>query len=195
MGLLGRESGSTPRPRISSRERRSSPAIARIDLPSTDCNVKGLAMAMRPITREAVILSAARTPVGKLQGALGTLSAAQLGAHAVGAAVERAGIADPARIDEVIVGNVVSAGLGQNIARQCALGAGLPLDVGAMTINKVCGASLKSAMLAAQAIRAGDGDLFVTGGVESMSQAPHLVDGRMNRAALWVGSVARCPGG
>ncbi len=169
-------------------------APVRIDLPLTDCNVKGLAMAMRSTFREAVILSAARTPVGKLQGALGTLSAAQLGAHAVRAAVERAGISAPARIDEVILGNVVSAGLGQNIARQCALGAGLPSSVGAMTINKVCGASLKSAMLAAQAIRAGDGDLFVTGGVESMSQAPHLGRWSYEPVALWVGRVARCPG-
>ena len=131
--------------------------------------------------REAVILSAARTPVGKLQGSLGSVPAAELGAAAIGAAVKRAGIADTAEIDEVILGNVVSAGLGQNVARQCAIGAGLPSSVGAMTINKVCGASLKSAMLAAQAIRAGDADLFVTGGVESMSQAPHLVDGRMNQ--------------
>ena len=131
--------------------------------------------------RDVVILSAARTPVGKLQGALGSVSAATLGAVAIRAAVERGGITDASEIDEVILGNVVSAGLGQNVARQCAIGAGLPSSVGAMTINKVCGASLKSAMLAAQAIRAGDADLFVTGGVESMSQAPHLVDGRMNQ--------------
>ena len=130
---------------------------------------------------QAVILSAARTPVGRLQGALSSVPAAELGATAVRAAVERAGLPDLAAIDEVIMGNVVSAGLGQNIARQCAIGAGLPVSVGAMTINKVCGASLKSVMLAAQAIRAGDGELFVAGGVESMSQAPHLVYGRLNQ--------------
>ncbi|HEX7103760.1 MAG TPA: acetyl-CoA C-acyltransferase, partial [Nitrolancea sp.] len=124
---------------------------------------------------QAVILSAARTPVGRLQGALSSIPAAELGATAIRAAVERAQLPDLADIDEVIMGNVVSAGLGQNIARQCAIGAGLPSSVGAMMINKVCGASLKSAMLAAQAIRAGDGDLFVSGGVESMSRAPHLV--------------------
>jgi len=130
---------------------------------------------------QAVILSAARTPVGRLQGALSSIPAAELGATAIRAAVERARLPDLSAIDEVIMGNVVSAGLGQNIARQCAIGAGLPSSVGAMTINKVCGASLKSAMLAAQAIRAGDGDLFVSGGVESMSQAPHLVYGRLNQ--------------
>lgn len=136
---------------------------------------------MHNYSDEAVILSAARTPVGRLQGALGTLSAAQLGAAAVRAAVERAGLPDPAQIDEVLMGNVVSAGLGQNIARQCAIHAGLPASVGATTVNKVCGASLKVVMLATQAIRLGDGDLFVVGGVESMSNAPHLVDGRMNQ--------------
>ena len=134
-----------------------------------------------PTPDSAVILSAARTPVGKLQGALSSVSAAQLGATAIRSAVERAGLPDLSEIDEVILGNVVSAGLGQNIARQCAIGAGLPSSVGAMTVNKVCGASLKSVMLAAQAIRAGDGDLFVAGGVESMSQAPHLVHGRLNQ--------------
>ncbi len=133
------------------------------------------------VLNDVVILSAVRTPVGKLQGALGTVLASQLGAVAIQAAVKAAGVNDLAAIDEVILGNVVSAGLGQNIARQCAIGAGLPSSVGAMTVNKVCGAGLKSTTLAAQAIRAGDGDLFVTGGVESMSNAPHLVDGRMNQ--------------
>jgi acetyl-CoA C-acetyltransferase len=131
--------------------------------------------------REAVILSAARTAVGRLQGALAQLSAADLGAVVIRAAVERAGISEPWDIDEVLMGNVVSAGLGQNIARQCALRAGLPVSVGAMTVNKVCGASLKTVALAAQAIRAGDGHLFVAGGVESMSRAPHLVDGRLGQ--------------
>jgi acetyl-CoA C-acetyltransferase len=132
-------------------------------------------------TEDAVILSAARTPIGRMQGALGSVRAAELGATAVRAAVERAALPDPGEIAEVIMGNVVSAGLGQNIARQAALKGGLPPSVGAMSVNKVCGASLKAVMLAAQAVRAGDGDLFVAGGVESMSNAPYLVDGRMGQ--------------
>jgi acetyl-CoA C-acetyltransferase len=129
----------------------------------------------------AVIMSAARTPVGRLQGTLSQVPARRLGAAVVRAAVQRARVVDLASIDEVCMGNVVSAGLGQNIARQCAIDGGLPSSVGAMTVNKVCGASLKAVMLAAQAIRAGDGQLFVAGGVESMSQAPHLVQGRLNQ--------------
>ena len=127
---------------------------------------------------EAVILSAVRTPSGSFQGGFCSLSAVDLGAWVVKAAVERASIPNPADINEVIMGNVVSAGLGQNPARQAAIHAGLPVSVGAFTINKVCGSALKAAMLAAQAIRAGDGDLFVAGGMESMSRAPFLVDGR-----------------
>jgi acetyl-CoA C-acetyltransferase len=127
---------------------------------------------------EAVILSAVRTPSGSFLGGFCSLSAVDLGAIVVKAAVERAGIPNPADIKEVIMGNVVSAGLGQNPARQAAIHAGLPASVGAFTINKVCGSALKAAMLAAQAIRAGDGDLFVAGGMESMSRAPFLVDGR-----------------
>jgi acetyl-CoA C-acetyltransferase len=129
----------------------------------------------------AVILSAVRTPVGRLQGALSQVPARDLGATVVRAAVQRAQLRDPAAIDEVLMGNVVSAGLGQNIARQCAVDGGLPTSVGATTVNKVCGASLKAVILAAQSIRAGDGQLFVSGGVESMSQAPHLVQGRLNQ--------------
>jgi acetyl-CoA C-acetyltransferase len=101
-----------------------------------------------------------------------------LGAAAIRAAIARAKLPDLAAIDEVIMGNVVSAGLGQNLARQCALAADVPASVGAMTINKVCGASLKAVMLAAQAIKAGDGDLYVAGGAESGSHAPHLLRGR-----------------
>ena len=133
------------------------------------------------VPNDAVILSAARTPVGSLQGALGGVPVADLGATAVRAAVERAALPDLSDIDEVYMGNVVSAGLGQNIARQIAIKGGLPSSVGATTINKVCGASLKAVMLAAQAIRAGDANLLVVGGVESMSRTPHLVDGRMNQ--------------
>jgi acetyl-CoA C-acetyltransferase len=129
----------------------------------------------------AVILSAARTPVGRIQGTLSVLSAAKLAAVAVKAAVRRAALSDTSEIDEVLLGNVVSAGLGQNIARQAAILGGLPTNVGATTINKVCGASLKAVTLAAQAIRANDGKLFVVGGVESMSQTPFLVDGRLGQ--------------
>jgi acetyl-CoA C-acetyltransferase len=128
--------------------------------------------------REPLILSAVRTPSGRFQGSLSGLPAIRLGAIVVKAAVERAGIPHPAAIDEVIMGNVVSAGLGQNPARQAAIFAGLPESVGATTVNKVCGSGLKSVMLAAQSVRAGDGDLFVCGGMESMSRAPFLVFGR-----------------
>lgn len=127
---------------------------------------------------EAVILSAVRTPSGRFQGSLSGIPAPKLGAIVVKAAVERAGIKEPADIDEVLMGIVVPAGLGQNPARQAAIFGGLPESVGATTINKVCGSGLKAAMLAAQAIRAGDGDLFVCGGMESMSRAPFLVNGR-----------------
>ncbi|MFQ6027412.1 MAG: acetyl-CoA C-acyltransferase [Dehalococcoidia bacterium] len=127
---------------------------------------------------QPVILSAARTPVGRMQGSLSGVPAAELAGIAIRGAVERAGLPDPTAVDEVILGNVVSAGLGQNIARQSAMGGDLPASVGASTINKVCGASLKAVMLAAQAIKASDGQLYVVGGVESMSRAPHLVDGR-----------------
>ena len=126
---------------------------------------------------EAVILSAARTAIGKFQGGLSTIPAAQLGAVAVKAAVERAGI-DPNDIEEVLMGNVIQAGNGQAPARQAAIFAGLPAIVGATTVNKVCGSGLKAAMLAAQAVRAGDANLFVAGGMESMSRAPYLVNGR-----------------
>jgi acetyl-CoA C-acetyltransferase len=127
---------------------------------------------------QPVILSAVRTPVGKFLGAFANLSATQLGAAAVRAAVERAGLNGKAKFDEVIMGNVVSAGVGQAPARQAGIFAGLDPSVGATTINKVCGSGLKAVMLAAQAIKAGDGNLFVAGGMESMSRAPYLVDGR-----------------
>ncbi len=126
---------------------------------------------------EAVILSAARTPVGKFQGALSSVPATELGAIAVKAAVERAGI-NPEEIEEIIMGNVVQAGEGQAPARQSGIHAGIPPTVSASTINKVCGSGLKAAMFAAQAVRAGDADLFVAGGFESMSRVPYLVSGR-----------------
>lgn len=126
---------------------------------------------------EPVILSAARTAVGRFQGGLSSIPATKLGALAVKAAVERAGI-DPRDVEEVLMGNVVQAGNGQAPARQAAIFAGLPATVGATTVNKVCGSGLKAAMLSAQAIRAGDGELFIAGGMESMSRAPYLVNGR-----------------
>ena len=124
---------------------------------------------------DVVILGSARTPQGKFLGALSSLSAAELGQIAVRAAVERSGI-DSADIDEVILGNVVSAGVGQALPRQVSIAAGIPDHVGGMSVNKICGSGLKSVMLAANAIKAEDGSLYVTGGVESMSRAPYLND-------------------
>lgn len=127
---------------------------------------------------QAVILAAVRTPIGRFQGSLMGVPAPKLGAITVKAALERAGISEYSEIDEVFMGNVVSAGTGQAPARQASIFAGVPESVGATTINKVCGSGLKAVMLAAQAVRAGDGQLFVSGGMESMSRAPYLVDGR-----------------
>ncbi len=125
---------------------------------------------------DALILSAARTPVGKFLGGLSELPAPKLGAVAVAEALKRAGV-DPKRVDEVVMGNVVSAGVGQAPARQAALFAGLPDTVPAYTVNKVCGSGLKAVMLAAQSIRAGDANVVVAGGMESMSRAPFLLPG------------------
>ncbi len=125
-------------------------------------------------SKEAVIISAARTPTGKFQGLLKQFSATDLGAIAVKEAVKRAGI-DPALVDEVIMGCVVQAGLGQAPARQAALKAGLPPEVSALTINMVCGSGLRAVSLAAQAIRLGDADFVVAGGMESMSNIPYAM--------------------
>ena len=124
--------------------------------------------------RESVIVSAVRLPTGRFLGGLKDFTAPQLGALVVREAVRRAGI-DPASVDECIMGNVLSAGLGQNPARQAALGGGLDERVAAMTINKVCGSGLKAVMLAAQGIATGDIDIAVAGGQESMSGAPYLL--------------------
>jgi acetyl-CoA C-acetyltransferase len=132
-------------------------------------------MATDKHAREAVILGSARTPQGKFLGGLASLTAAELGKVAVKAAVERSGI-NPADVNEVILGNVVSAGVGQALPRQVSIGAGIPESVGGITVNKVCGSGLKTVMLASSAIKAGDGDLFITGGTESMSRAPYLND-------------------
>src|SRR6516162_4796021 len=118
---------------------------------------------------EAYILSAVRTPIGKYLGSLADLTAPQLGATVVEEAIRRARVPKD-RVDEVIMGNVLQAGVGQNPARQAALKAGLPDAVPAYTVNKVCGSGLKAVMLAAQAIKAGDTELLVAGGMESMSQ-------------------------
>ncbi|MCG3163490.1 MAG: Acetyl-CoA acetyltransferase [Acidobacteria bacterium] len=124
--------------------------------------------------RQPVIISATRTAIGKFQGALKPFTAPQLGSIAVRAAVERAGL-DASQIDEVIMGCVLQAGLGQNPARQAALRAGIPDKVSALTINKVCGSGLKAVMLAAQSVALADNEIIVAGGMESMTNAPYLL--------------------
>jgi len=124
--------------------------------------------------RDAYIVSACRTAIGEFLGGLSTMTAPQLGAIAIREAVERAGV-DPGQVDEVLMGNVVQAGVGQAPARQAAIHGGIPDKVSATTINKVCGSGLKAVMLAAQAIRAGDADVIVAGGMESMSNAPYFL--------------------
>jgi acetyl-CoA C-acetyltransferase len=137
---------------------------------------------------EVVIVSAVRTPIGRFQGSLAGFSAVDLGAMVVREAVRRAGIA-PDQVDECIMGNVVSAGLGQNPARQAALHGGLPAAVSAMTINKVCGSGLKAIGLAAQAIQTGNADVVVAGGMESMSNAPYLLPQGRNGFRMGDGKV------
>ena len=127
-----------------------------------------------PELNEAVILSAARTPVGKFLGSLKGFKATELGAIAVRESVKRAGI-KPEDVDEVIMGCVIQAGLGQNPARQAALNAGIPPTVAAVTVNKVCGSGLKAVMMAAQGVQLGDSEMVVAGGMESMSNAPYLI--------------------
>ena len=129
--------------------------------------------------KEVVIVSAVRTPIGSFGGGLKDVSAAKLGAIVLKEAIKRAGI-DPAQIDEVIMGNVLQGGLGQNVARQAALEAGIPKEVPSMAINKVCGSGMRVISLAAQMIKAGDADIVVVGGAESMSQS-----GFISTAARW----------
>ena len=124
--------------------------------------------------KDVVIASACRTPIGKFQGALSGFRAPELGALAIREALSRAKLPAEA-VDEVIMGNVLQAGLGQNPARQAAIGAGIPPAVGSFTVNKVCGSGLKAVMLAAQAIKAGDAEVIVAGGMESMTNAPYLL--------------------
>ena len=123
---------------------------------------------------DAFLLSGVRTPIGKYLGGLAEVPATQLGALVIAEAMRRAGV-PPERVEEVILGNVIQAGTGQSPARQSALKAGLPDTIAAFTVNKVCGSGLKAVMLAAQAIRAGDAELIVAGGIESMSRAPYLL--------------------
>lgn len=127
-----------------------------------------------PELNEAVIISAARTPVGKFLGSLKGFKATELGAIVVRESVKRAGI-KPEDVDEVIMGCVIQAGLGQNPARQAALNAGIPPSVAAVTVNKVCGSGLKAVMMAAQGVQLGDSEMVVAGGMESMSNAPYLI--------------------
>jgi acetyl-CoA C-acetyltransferase len=129
-----------------------------------------------PATTAVILKGGARTPIGRFLGGLSGFSAPELGAIAVRAAADRSGI-DPSQVDEVIMGNVVTAGAGQAPARQAAVNGGIPATVPAVTINKVCGSGLKAVMLAAQAIRAGDARLIVAGGMESMSAVPYYVRG------------------
>jgi len=129
--------------------------------------------------REVYIVATARTPIGSFQGALSSFSAPKLGAFAIQSALERAGL-KPEQVNEVILGNVLSAGIGQAPARQAAIFAGLPKSTPALTINKVCGSGMKAAMLGMQSILTGDADIVVAGGMESMSNAPYLLTGARN---------------
>src|SRR5678815_48333 len=138
--------------------------------------------------QDAVIVSAVRTPTGRFLGSLKDLTAPELGALVGREATRRAGI-DPASVDECIMGNVVSAGVGQAPARQAALRAGLQDHVAALTINKVCGSGLKAVMLASQAIACGDSEVVVAGGMESMSNCPYLLPGAREGLRMGNGTV------
>ena len=131
---------------------------------------------MSDLSRQPVIVGAARTPIGRYLGGLSPLSAPELGAIAIRAALQRSGVA-PEAVQEVIMGHVLQGGAGQAPGRQAMLKAGVPATASALTINKVCGSGLKAVMLAAQAIKAGDAQVIVAGGQESMSNAPHYVYG------------------
>jgi len=138
--------------------------------------------------KEAVILSAARTAIGKFNGTLKDISAPQLGAVAIEEAVKRAGI-EKSQVQEVLMGNVVGAGLGQNPARQAAIAAGIPVSAGAATINKVCGSGLKTVMLAANSIKVGEYEIIVAGGMENMTRAPYILKDARNGYRLGNGEI------
>src|SRR5437764_4967716 len=125
--------------------------------------------------QDAVIVSAVRTAIGNYSGGLAEVPAVKLGEVCIRAVLERADF-KPDQVEEVIMGNVLQAGLGQNPARQAAINAGLPVETPAMTINKVCGSGLKAVALAAQAVKLGDADIVVAGGMESMSSAPYMIE-------------------
>ncbi len=137
---------------------------------------------------EVVIVSAVRTPIGNFLGGLAPFTATQLGAMVITEAVRRAGI-EKRDVDEVIMGNVLPCGLGQNPARQAMLQAEIPVEAGAITVNKVCGSGLKAVMLAAQAIQVGDAEVIVAGGMESMSNAPYYLEKARNGYRLWDGKL------
>ncbi len=136
-----------------------------------------------PLMTDVFIVSACRTPIGRFQGSLSKFRAPELGAMAIKEALQRANV-DGENVDEVIMGNVLQAGVGQNPARQAMIFAGLPNTVPPFTVNKVCGSGLKAVMLAAQSIKAGDNHVVVAGGFESMSQAPYLVPSARTGARL-----------
>jgi len=136
--------------------------------------------------RDVVIVGAARTPIGSFLGSLSTVSATELGAVSIRAALERAAV-NPEEVDEVFMGCVLSAGLGQAPARQASLGAGLPQSTPCTTVNKMCGSGMKTVVMAIQMIQAGDGDIAVAGGLESMSNAPHLI--RSTRTGVKMGNL------
>src|SRR5438874_13417852 len=138
---------------------------------------------MTDSARTPVIIAAARTPIGKFLGGLAALQAPELGAVAIRAALQRSGVPID-DIEEVILGNVIQVGVGQAPARQAAIKAGIPASVSALTVNKVCGSGLKAVMLAAQAIKAGDRQVILAGGQESMSNAPYYVYGMRNGVKL-----------
>jgi acetyl-CoA C-acetyltransferase len=140
------------------------------------------------VSNRAVIIEGVRTPIGRFQGGLASLPAPKLGAIAIKALLERTGL-EPSKIDEVLMGNVVQAGLGQNPARQAAIHGGVPTSVSAMTVNKVCGSGLKCVALAAQAIKAGDADCIVAGGMENMSRIPYALFGGRDGMRLGHGQV------
>jgi acetyl-CoA C-acetyltransferase len=139
------------------------------------------------MVEEAVIIGAVRTAIGRFGHAFRDLAAPRLGALVITEALMRAGVPGE-KVDEVIMGNVISAGLGQNPARQAAIYAGLPVEIGSFTVNKVCGSGLKAVMLAAQAVKAGDAEIIVAGGMENMSASPHLI--RSMRWGLRFGHAA-----